>query len=611
MQNASLSEAAFMSMDPMAAMKGGDAAIRKTALQSLDAQAALLPYALIFFGVSLPIFAWICSFAADRIWMTASFVIFAINWAMFYATIDWQKRHPEFQANVNLRTRIHIFGGLLWAGALAQVTAVALGAGPAAREPLLLLATGGAAACIFFSSPNMAALLIVTPAASAAPLLALHADSSTQGMGKLALGGIALVMALSLILNRLLRRLFALASEHEVLIEERARSLDEAEQLAKSRSDLVSTLSHEIRNGLTGVAHTLSAAGAAGRSAPTREQLGAALGSAQELIAVLNATLDTVSAETGDLDLERRAFDIAALAREVVMAARPQASAKSLELAIHVDEALLDGGGVVADAGRTQQILANLVGNAVRYTVRGRIEVRLEAPANGRIRLEVADTGPGLTPEELDLAFEPFKRIARTGAGVPGAGLGLSLSRRLAALMKGELSAESAVGVGSCFRLELPFDASVRLEPSAPAPALESATGRSSRGLRVLIAEDEPLNAAMLRAALEQLGHHVVHAQDGRRAVDLAQVCDIDLFMLDGHMPEMEGAEVAEAVRRFGGPNALAPIVAVIGGDAEEAKAFADAGVNQALRKPVNVASVARAIAAAQRDEAPRLKAVS
>ena len=604
MQDASAGQPAF------AASGRTDPAIRKTALQSLDAQAALLPYALVFFGVALPIFAWACSFAADRVWMTASFVIFAVNWAMFYAVIDWLKRHPGQQSNVNLRSRIHILGGLLWGGALAQISVVALGAG-AAREPLLLLAVGGAAACIFFSSPNLAALLIITPAAAAAPLLALYIDPATQATGRLALGGIALVMALSLILNRLLRRMFTLASEHEALVEERARSLDEAERLAKTKSDLVSTLSEEIRTGLTGLAHTLAAAGAGGRSAPTREQLGAALGSAQELIAVLNATLDTVSAESGMLDLEHRAFDIAALARNAVLAARPLANAKGLELGVHVDESLAGAGGVVADEARTRQILANLIGNAIKYTVRGRIEVRLDPPAGGRIRLEVADTGPGLTPEELELAFQPFQRIARTGAGISGAGLGLSLSRRLAVLMKGEVSAESAVGVGSCFRLDLPFDPNVRLDPPTPAPEAHAAPGRASRSLRVLIAEDDPLNAAMLRAALEQLGHHVLHAQDGRRAVDLAQVCDIDLIMLDGNMPEMDGPGVAQAVRALPGASARAPIVAVIGGDADEAKAFADVGVDQALRKPVNVASVARAIAQALREEPPRLKAVS
>ena len=585
-----------------------DSAPRKTALQSLDAQAALLPYVLVFFGVALPIFTWACSFAADRVWMTASFVIFAINWAVFYAIIDWLKRHPDQQTNVELRTRIHIFGGVLWAGALAQITWVALGAGPA-REPLLLLATGGAAACIFFSAPNMASLLIVAPAAAAAPLLALHSDPASQVIGRLALGGIALVMALSLILNRLLRRTFAMTNAHDALLEERARSLDEAERMAKTKSDLVSTLSREIRTGLTGIAHTLGAAGAGGRSAPTREQLSAALGSAQDLIAVLNATLDTVGAESGDLDLEFQPLDIAAIAREVVVAARPLAAAKGLELNVHADEGLNAAGAVIADPTRTRQILTNLIGNAIKYTVRGRIEVRLEPPTEGRIRLEVADTGPGLTPEELEQAFQPFQRIARTGAGVPGAGLGLSLSRRLAALMQGELSAESALGVGSCFRLDLTFDTDVHLDPPASATDVDATAAR--RALRVLIAEDDPLNAAMLRAALEQLGHHVLHAQDGRRAVDLAQVCDIDLFMLDGHMPEMEGPGVAQAVRRLQGASGRAPIVAVIGGDADEAVAFAEVGVSQALRKPVNVASVARAIASAFNQEPPRLKAVS
>ena len=602
MQNASLSQPGPQPTDR------SDPAIRNTALQSLDAQAALLPYALVFFGVALPIFAWACSFAADRVWMTASFVIFAINWAMFYAIIDWLKRHPEAQTNVNLRSRIHILGGLLWAGALAQISVVALGAGQA-REPLLLLTVGGAAACIFFSAPNLAALLIITPAAAAVPLLVLYIDPATQTTARMALGGVALVMALSLILNRLLRRMFTLAGEHDALIEERARSLDEAEALAKTKSDLVATLSQEIRTGLTGIAHTLGAAGAGGRSAPTREQLNAALGSAQELIAVLNATLDTVSAESGLLELEPRAFDLAALAREAVAEARPTAVAKGLELGVHVDEALAQG-AAIADETRTRQILAHLIGNAIKYTVRGRIEVRIDPPAAGRVRLDVADTGPGLTPEELELAFQPFQRIARTGAGVSGAGLGLSLSRRLAVLMKGEVTAESAMGVGSCFRLDLPFDPAVRLEPAA-LPEAPPALGRAARSLRVLIAEDDPLNAAMLRAALEQLGHHVLHAQDGRRAIDLAQVCDVDLIMLDGHMPEMDGPAVARAVRDLAGASASAPIVAVIGGDSDEAEAFAEVGVDQALRKPVNVASVARAIAAARREEPPRLKAVS
>jgi signal transduction histidine kinase/ActR/RegA family two-component response regulator len=590
-----------------------DAAERSAALQALDAQSALLPYALIFFGVSLPIFAWACSYAADRAWMSASFAIFAINWAAFYAQVDWMKRHPERQDDVALRTRIQIMGGLLWAAALAQICAIGLGAG-SAREPILLLAAGGAAACVFFSAPNIVSLLIVGPAASAPPLLALYADASTRQMGQVMMAAIALVMALSLILNRLFRRMFALADERARLVEERARSLDEAERAAKAKSDLVATLSQEIRNGLTGVAHVLAAAGASGRVASTREQLNAALTSAQDLIAVLNATLDTVATEPEELKLELRPLDLPALARDVVQQLRPQATAKGLELAIHVDDAVCDpaAGAVVADAVRTRQILANLVGNAVKYTMRGRIELRLEPLGADRVRLEIADTGPGLSAEELEVAFQPFQRVSRTGAGVPGAGLGLSLSRRLAHLMHGEVTAESAIGVGSCFRLDMPIDRTARLEPApaAPAPSPDVPV-RPARALRVLIAEDEPLNAAMLRTVLEQLGHQTLHAHDGRRAFDLAQICDVDLIMLDGRMPEMDGPEAARAIRALPGPGGRAPIVAVIGGDADEAQAFQKAGVEEVLRKPVNVASVARAIAAAMREEQPRLRVVS
>jgi signal transduction histidine kinase/ActR/RegA family two-component response regulator len=585
---------------------------RSTALKALDAQSALLPYALVFFGVSLPIFAWACSYADDRAWMSASFVIFAINWAAFYAQVDWMKRHPEHVGDAALRLRIHIIGGLLWALALAQICAIAQGAG-SAREPILLLAAGGAAACVFFSAPNLAGLLIVGPAASAPPILALYADASSHQMGQVMMAAIALVMALSLILNRLFRTLFALDDDRERLLEERARSIDEAERLTKAKSDLVTTLSHEIRNGLTGVAHVLGAAGALGRAASTREQLNTALSSAQDLVAVLNATLESVAAEPEDFKLDPRPLDLPAIARDVVQQLRPQATSKGLGMTIHVDDAIVDGAGVVvADAARTRQILANLIGNAVKYTVRGRIEVRLEPLGRDQIRVEVADTGPGLSAEELEVAFAPFKRVARTAAGVPGAGLGLSLSRRLARLMGGDVTAESALGVGSCFRIDLPIDHTARLEPSTftAEPTTGSPAG-SARALRVLIAEDEPLNAAMLRTVLEKLGHQTLHAHAGRRAFELAQVCDLDLIMLDGQMPEMDGPETARAIRALSGPAGRTPIVAVIGGDADEAEAFRLAGVNEVLRKPVSVASVARALSAALREEPPSLRVVA
>jgi signal transduction histidine kinase/ActR/RegA family two-component response regulator len=572
------------------------------ALQSLDAQAALLPYALASFAIGLLMFAWVCSVASNGVWMAASLVIFAINWAAFYALVDWMKRRPAERADTGLRTRIHVLGGLLWAVAVVQITVLALGAGPA-RESLLLLAAAAAVLCIFFSSPSLPTLLIVAPAASAAPVLALNAREADGPTGQLVLAAIALVMALSLILNRLLRGLFILAADRERLIDERAQSLRQARKMAQSKSDLVATLSNEIKTGLAGVADVLAAAaGASGRAAPSREQLAAAMGSAQDLITVLNATLDSEMAEAGRLSVNRHAFDPARLARELVLLNMPLAAAKGLELAIHVDEALGSGdsGAVVGDAARTRQVLANLLDNAIKYTVRGRVEVRVELLDDGRMRFAVADTGPGMSDDELEQAFVSFGRIERTGAGVPGAGLGLSLARRLAQLMGGELEASSALGVGSCFRLGLPFDPSASsAEPAADAALPNPAPRRESRFLRVLLAEHDGLQAAMLRTVLEQLGHQVVQAQNGRRACDLARSCDFDLVIVNGRLGEANGPAAIKAIRGLDGPVAGAAIVAVIGGDAEEARACLDAGANTVMRRPIKVANVARTLAAA------------
>lgn len=578
--------------------------------QALETQTSLLPYALGVFAVSLPLLVWAGSYAKNAVWMTGTFAIFAIAWGVFYAAVNWLKE-PQAQTDLRKRGQIHIFCGLLWAAAVAQMAAFGDGAGPV-RTELLLISVAAAVIVIFFTAPWLPSLLIVGAATAAGPLYFLLRDPADQTLGKLAWGGIALALALALILNRILRRQFALAAEREVLIADRDLRMDQARQLAQSKSDLVATLSHEIRNGLTGVAHVLaSAVGQNGRSAPSREQLSAALDAANDLISVLNTTLDSETAEAGRLEVDTHAFDAVALIRDLVILNRPNAASRGLELSLHVasELAVMERGASVADAHRARQILANLLGNALKFTIRGRVEARVELAGPGRLSIEIADTGPGLAKEELEQAFEPFNRIARTSAGTSGAGLGLSLSRQLARLMGGELSAHSAVGVGSCFRLELPFDADAVPEREIEAPVeLAAVLPEARQRMRVLIAEDDALNAAMLRAVVEQLGHQVVHAVDGRRALDLARVCEFDLLMIDGRMPNLDGPAAIAAIRELEGDNAQAPIVAVIGGDADEAEECAQAGADVVLRKPVSVAAVARAVAdaaAIERDAPP------
>src|SRR3984957_6786270 len=421
------------------------------AAQSLAAQAALLPQALAVFAVSLPIYVWAGSFARDAAWVSASFAIFAINWGCFYFAIQQLKR-PELQETA-VRTRIQLMCGLLWSAAVWQMAAFADHAG-APRETLLMMTVGAAVICLFFTAPSLPSLLTVGPIAMAGSLTALLSRPQSWGTAQIAWGAFALASMLCLILNRNLRRTYQLAAEREQLTRERTASLDEAERLARSKSALIATLSHEIRNGLTGVAHVLAAAaGQGGRAAPSREQSAAALAAANDLIAVLNATLDSETAESGRLSVDRVPFDPVRMVRALAVQLRPQAAAKGLELNIFVEPQLegRNAGQAMADPARVKQVLSNLLSNAVKYTTRGRVEARVERKGDDRIVIAIADTGPGLSPEELIEAFEPFKRVDRTAAGVPGAGLGLSLCKRLVTLMDADLIADSAVGVGSCF----------------------------------------------------------------------------------------------------------------------------------------------------------------
>ena len=201
-----------------------------------------------------------------------------------------------------------------------------------------------------------------------------------------------------------------------------------------------------------------------------------------------------------------------------------------------------------------------------------------------------------MTPEEIEHAFEPFGRVERTAAGVPGAGLGLSLSRELSRLMDCELEAESAPGVGSCFTLLLPFDARVSL-----AEAVAEQEEPTARSLKVLLAEEDALAAAAVRKILEELGHQVAHARDGRRALDLAGACPFDLVILTPGLAEMDIRAATAAIRALEGEAGRTPLIALIDGDLAQSQACLEAGADTVLRKPVSVSALARAVTEAVR----------
>ena len=290
------------------------ASVRPEAL-ALDAQAGLLRYALGAFAVGMPLLGWVAGRAPNAAWLGICLFQFAVNWALFYVVYDWTRRRPERRHDVAARTRLHLLGGLLWAVAFAQMAVIGDAAG-SAREALLLLSLGGAIFTFFFTAPHRLSLLVVGPLAAAPALILLSTNPASSDLGVIAQGAAAGAFGLAFILNHLLRQQFAMAAERETLSEDRVQALARAEALAKNKSDLLSTLSHEIRSGLSGVVHVLAAAaGANARSRPSREQLSAALDAARDLITVLDAALDSEQAEQGRLRLAVQAFAPARLAR--------------------------------------------------------------------------------------------------------------------------------------------------------------------------------------------------------------------------------------------------------------------------------------------------------
>lgn len=251
--------------------------------QGMKAQAALLPFALLAFGVSLPIFVWVAGHAANAQWMSAAFAAFAVGWGAFYGVVNWLKTPAA--TDLRRRARVQVMAGLVWALAIAGLAAFAHFAGPV-RETLLLLILAAAMVCVVFTATWLPSLLIVAPVAVAGPLVVLFLDPADQPVARLALGASALGLALAVAVNRILRRQYALAAERERLLAERAEQAEAARRFARVKSDLVDSLSDELRDGLTGVAHVLAAA-ARGRAAPTRQQIGVALDAVNELLTIV------------------------------------------------------------------------------------------------------------------------------------------------------------------------------------------------------------------------------------------------------------------------------------------------------------------------------------
>lgn len=371
-----------------------------------------------------------------------------------------------------------------------------------------------------------------------------------------------------------------------------------AEASAEAKSAFLATMSHEIRTPMTGVLGMIELLRTDPNAADRERFFDSLEQSASLLMTVLDDILDFSKIESRNLILESVDFDLAELARGTLDLFHHAASRKGLLLSLSCPSGALH---VRGDPTRLQQVMSNLISNAIKFTHRGKIELKLELSPQGRrrlVRCEVIDTGLGINDTQRALLFEPFVQAdASTTRQFGGTGLGLAISRRLIEAMHGTIDVVSTPTEGSTFWFEVTLEEGTRIG----APKRRSSQ-KPRRPLTVLLAEDNQINQALISALVRRDGHDVVCVANGRQAVDAAAMKRFDVILMDMQMPEMDGLSATRAIRGGSGPCAEVPIIALTADASPERRRFYDgAGLTQFLTKPVDSALLSATLDGASR----------
>jgi two-component system, sensor histidine kinase len=448
-------------------------------------------------------------------------------------------------------------------------------------------------ALLIFAGP---AILVMV----ATPILAPKFSDPRQLLAVIGLMVLASYAAISARRNVLAARELAAANAE---LEEQRQA---AEAANAAKSAFLATMSHEIRTPLNGVIGMAQAMARDPLPEAQRERLAVIHQGGETLLALLNDILDLSRVESGKLELEDGVVDVAELCASAEAMFTNLGAAKDISVEVEIEATAR--GYWRGDETRVRQIVGNLVSNAVKFTERGQVTIRLTRDV-GELVLSVADTGPGIPAGSLATLFDKFVQVdASTTRRFGGSGLGLAICRELVTLMDGSINVRSQLGVGSTFTVRLPLVRAATPHPAAPQPASRpTSSAEQEPGLRVLAAEDNPMNRLVLKTLLGQLGIEVVLVEGGEEAVAAFRGADWDVVLMDVQMPGVDGPTATRRIRQLeaasGKPRT--PVIALTANAmAHHREEYQQAGMDDLVAKPIQLPQLVAALNAAMGEPA-------
>lgn len=368
--------------------------------------------------------------------------------------------------------------------------------------------------------------------------------------------------------------------------------LDEAKKEAESatlaKSEFLANMSHEIRTPMNALLGFISLVlEDIDLKQTNRQNLKTAKESGNALLSIINEILDLSKAESGKLTLESKPFNIQSIVGSIINTNQLKAQEKGLTLDFNINEDVPEN--VIGDPTRFRQILINLVGNAIKFTEKGSVEIIAQKTKEENMFVfSVKDTGIGIPEDRQDKIFQSFEQAdASTTRRFGGTGLGTTISKQFVELMGGKIWVESEAGIGSTFYFTARLPATDQKPEEDLFGVYDTPIKRAKRLFHVLLAEDTPANVTLAISRLEKQGHSVKHVWNGRQAVELFEEDEFDIILMDVQMPEMDGLEATRHIRLQDGGDL--PILALTASVTEEdKKKYIDAGLDDVVGKPTD-----------------------